>query len=182
MFKKIFLLSVFIIVITSCSADSSSDKNDEGTINQPEVAMVTRIDGTLYDTPPQNGGNFADVTGGIYGNTYFLLKGYKNAGTGKVVIGNKIFNIRLVIPKGDLSVGTHIFNSTLVSGGYYADFNVSGVSPVETVNTNAGSITVTSYNSSTKLLKGNFIFTTNDGVNLTDASHTLMGSFSYVLE
>ena len=183
MFKKIFFLLVIAMSVTSCSTDSSSSENNGGgAIIEPEVAMVTRIDGTIYDTPPQNGGNSADATGGIYGNTYFLLKGYKNAGTGKVVIGNKVFDIKLAIPKSDISVGTHSFTSTIAAGGYYADLDISGVAPAENVNTTSGSITVTSYNSSTKLLKGNFNFTTNDGVNLADISHTLIGSFSYVLQ
>jgi hypothetical protein len=72
--------------------------------------------------------------------------------------------------------------SNIVAGEYYADFDVNGVTPAETVNTTSGSITITSYNSTTKLLKGNFTFTTNDGVNLIAASHTLIGSFNYVLQ
>lgn len=170
-------------MLFSCSKSSPDNSGSTGTGTDATVAMTSIIDGLTYDTPPQNGGNSADASGGEYGSGYFLLKGYKNVGAGKQVkIGNKIFNIKIVIPKSDISVGDHNFNSTLVSGGYYADFDILGVSPAETANTNSGTITVTSYNSSTKLIKGSFNFTTNDGVNLTATSHTLVGSFSFVLQ
>ncbi|MEI7509030.1 MAG: hypothetical protein WCJ62_06145 [Flavobacterium sp.] len=182
MIKKIFFSAFIVTTLFSCSSNTSSD-NSGSTGTDVTVAMTTRIDGVIYDTPPQNGGNSADASGGEYGSGYFLLKGYKNVGAGKQVkIGNKIFNIKIVIPKSDVSVGTHNFNSTLVSGGYYADFDILGVSPAEAANTISGSINVTSYNSSTKLIKGGFNFTTNDGINLTNTSHTLIGSFSYVLQ
>lgn len=183
MIKKIFF-SVFIITtLFSCTKSSSDDSVSAGSGTDVTVAMTTRIDGVIYDTPPENGGNSADVSGGEYGSSYFLLKGYKNVGAGKQVkIGNKIFNIKIVIPKSNVSVGDHNFNSTLVPGGYYADFDILGVSPAEAANTISGTITVTSYNSSTKLIKGGFNFTTNDGVNLTATSHTLIGSFSFVLQ
>lgn len=184
MIKKIFFSAFIITAFFSCSSSSSSDNSGTtGTGTDVAVAMTTRIDGVIYDTPPENGGNSADVSGGEYGSSYFLLKGYKNVGTGKQAkIGNKIYNIKIAIPKSDVSVGTHSFNSTLVSGGYYADFDILGVSPAEAANTISGTITVISYNSTTKLVKGGFNFTTNDGVNLTATSHTLVGSFSYVLQ
>ena len=40
---------------------------------------------------------------------------------------------------------------------------------------------VTSYNTTTKEMKGNFNFTTNNGVNLSATSHTLIGTFDYIL-
>lgn len=186
MLKKIIFSAVVLTTLFSCSSDSSSTDNTGGGGTgggDTSVAMTTRVDGVIYDTPPQNGGNAADLTGGEFGSNYFLLKGYKNVGAGKQAkIGNKIYDIKVVIPKNDVSVGTHSFSSSLVVGGYYADFDISGTSPAETVNTISGSITITSYTASTKLVKGNFNFTTNNGVNLTATSHTLLGSFSYVLQ
>lgn len=186
MLRKILFSVIVLTTVFSCSSDNSSTDNSGGGGTgggDTTVAMTTRIDGVIYDTPPQNGGNNADVSGGEYGNDYFLLKGYKNVGAGKQAkIGNKIYNIKVVIPKNDVAVGTHTFTSNLVAGGYYADFDISGVSPDETVNTISGSVTVTSYNTSTKLVKGNFNFTTCDGVNLTTTTHTLVGSFNYILQ
>lgn len=186
MLKKILFSVIVLTTLFSCSSDNSSTNNSGGGGtggSDTTVAMTTRIDGVIYDTPPQNGGNAADATGGEYGSNYFLLKGYKYVGAGKQAkVGNKIYNIKVVIPKNDITVGTHSFNATLVTGGYYADFDISGISPAETVNTIGGSITITSYNTSTKLVKGNFNFTTCDGVNLTTTTHTLIGSFGYVLQ
>lgn len=167
----------------SCSSnDTIANTTSSGTPTETTVAMITRIDGTIYDTPPQNGGNSADVSGGTYGNNYFLLNGYKNISLSKAKIGSKIYEINIVVPKSDISVGAHTFTSTLVSGSYFAAFKVSGVQPAETVNTTDGIINITSYNTTTKLLKGNFNFTTNDGVNLTTPTHSLIGSFTYFLQ
>ncbi len=183
MIKKIVLSAFVLTTLFSCSSDSTTtDNTNGGTPSETTVAMTTRIDGTVYDTPPQIGGNAADATGGIYGNTYFLLKGFKNTSSGKAKTGSKTYDIKIVVPKSDLSLGTHTFTSSNVAGEYYADFDVNGVVPAELANTNNGSVTITSYNSTTKLLKGNFTFTTNDGVNLTAISHTLIGSFNYVLQ
>jgi hypothetical protein len=185
--KKLFFLLIITVVSFSCSSDSSSSNDTGGGSGvTPEVAMITRIDGVVYDTPPQGGGNTANATGGIYGNTYYLLNGYKNTGIAKVIslnklIGNKVYEIKIAIPKSDISIGNHIFSSTITAGGYYADLDISGVSPAEVVNTTSGEINITNYNTTTKLIKGNFNFTTNNGVNLTTASHTLIGSFSYIL-
>jgi hypothetical protein len=183
MIKKV-IFSVFVLTtLFSCSSDSNSANNNSGgSSNVTTVAMTTTIDGTIYDTPPQNGGNAADATGGSYGNTYFLLKGYYNTASGKAKTGFKSYDIKIVVPKSDLSLGTHTFTSSIVAGQYYADLDINGVNPAETVNTTSGSITITSYNTTTKLLKGSFNFTTNDGINLTTDSHDLIGSFNYILQ
>lgn len=182
MIKKIIFSAFVLTTLFSCSSsDSNTTSNNTGTPTETTVAMTTKIDGTVYDTPPQNGGNTADATGGTYGNTYFLLKGYLSAGSGKNKIGNKTYDIKVVVPKSDLSVGTHFFSSNIVAGGYYADFDINNSSPPEAANTTSGSITITSYNATTKLLKGNFNFTTNNGINLTATSHSLVGSFGFVL-
>lgn len=182
MLKRIFFLAIILTTLFSCSSDNSSTptSNGSGSSNETTVAMTTRIDGVVYDTPPQIGGNLADATGGIYGNTYFLLKGYKNMGASKTAF--KAYDIKIVVPKSDLSLGTHTFSSSIVSGEYYADLDVSGSTIAEVTNTTSGYITITSYNATTKLLKGSFSFTTNDGVNLSAISHTLIGSFNYVLQ
>jgi len=183
MIKKTVFSAFVLTTLFSCSSsDSTATGNTGGTPSETTVAMTTRIDNVVHDTPPQGGGNAADATGGSYGNTYFLLKGYYSTASGKAKTGFKSYDIKIVVPKSDLSLGTHTFTSSIVSGEYFADFDVNGVVPAESANTNSGSITITSYNSTTKLLKGNFTFTTNDGVNLTTTSHTLLGSFNYILQ
>ncbi|MEC4004223.1 hypothetical protein OX283_006120 [Flavobacterium sp. SUN052] len=186
MIKKVFLSLIVVTTILSCSSsDSTDNSNGSGTGTETTVAMVTRIDNVVYDTPPQNGGNLAENSGGTSfgGTSYYLLKGYKNFGSSKIIakIGSKVINIYLAIPKNDLSVGTHSFSSTFISGDYYADIDISGVVPSENANTTSGFIKITNYDSTTKLLKGNFNFTTNDGVDVAVTSHTLIGSFTYKL-
>jgi hypothetical protein len=182
MIKKIVLSVAVISSLFSCSsgADSSSD-NTNGTGSTTTVAMTTRVDGVIYDMPPQTGGNSADASGGVYGNTYFLLNGYKNITTGKVKVGSTIYTMKIAIPKSDLSLGQHNFTGTIAPGGYYADFDITGPVPAETVNTTSGYINVTSYNSTTKEMKGSFNFYTNNGVDLVTHSHTLIGSFDFIL-
>ena len=183
MIKNILFSAFILTTLFSCSSSTTSDNSGTGgTSNDITVAMTTRIDNVVHDTPPQGGGNNADATGGSYGNTYFLLKGYYNTASGKAKTGFKSYEIKIVIPKSDLSVGTHTFTSNITSGSFYADLDVNNASPAEVANTKSGSITITNYNSTTKLLKGNFTFTTNDGLNLTATSHTLIGSFNYVLQ
>jgi hypothetical protein len=184
MIKKIIFSAFILTTLFSCSSDSTAvdNANGSGIPVETTAAMTTRIDGTIYDTPPQIGGNAADATGGSFGNTYFLLKGYYNTGAGKAKTGFKTYDIKIVVPKNDLTLGSHTFTSSIVTGGYYADFDVNGVVPAENTVTKSGSVTITSYNATTKLLKGNFNFTTNDGVNLAVTTHTLIGSFNYVLQ
>lgn len=182
MIKKILLSAVIITSVFSCtSGDSSNNDTTGGGGSTSTAAMVTRVDGVVHDMPPQGGGNSADASGGIYGNTYFLLNGYKNITTGKILAGNTIYTMKIAIPKSDLTIGQHSFTSTIAPGGYYADFDITGPIPAEIVNTTAGYINVTSYNATTKQMKGNFNFTTNNGVNLNATSHTLIGSFDYIL-
>ncbi|WP_329806703.1 hypothetical protein [Flavobacterium facile] len=184
--KKIF--NSFIVLLTffivSCSTNETS-LNDSQNIPEEAVAMSTSIDGLFYDTPPQIGGNLAENSGGssFGGSAYFLLNGYRNLNNGFTTnrIGNKIYNIYLAIPKNNLSVGIHNFSSTFNSGDFYADFDVSGVLPTENVNTISGFIKITSFDTTTRLLKGNFNFTTNNGVDLTTITHELVGTFAYVL-
>lgn len=179
MLRKIIFSGLILTTLFSCSSDSSSSPANAPA---PEVtpAMTVRIDGTVHDSTPQGGNNTSDPTGGTYGNTYYQLKAQIDGGTGKTVkVGNKVFNISLVIPKSDITTGTHNFTATIAPGGYFADFKITGVNPAETSNTTSGYVTVTSYDTSTKLLKGNFNFTTNDGAAPT---HTLSGSFIYILQ
>lgn len=181
MFKKIILLTIVVNMLVSCSSHSGNEPNSSPAPDLSAV-MTTKIDGVEYDTPPASGGNLADATGGIYGNSYFLINGYKTFASGKQKIGQKTYNIKIAIPKNNLLVGTHYFDSTIAIGEYYADLDISGVTPAEAANTINGSVTVTSYDTSTKLMKGTFSFITNNGVDLNITSHTLTGTFNFVLQ
>lgn len=178
-------LFTLVLAIVSCSSGDDVQATDDNNPTPPTVAMTTEIDGIDYDTPPQIGGNLAENSGGTAfgGSAYYLLKGYKNLSTSKLSykVGGKVYNIYLAIPKNDLSIGAHAFTDTFNAGDYYADLDISGVVPAENVNTTSGSINIISYDTSTRLLKGSFIFLTNDGVDLVNDSHVLVGSFEYKL-
>ena len=182
MFKKIIFSTLVLTLLFSCSSSTNSNETIIGSGSTPAVAMTTRIDGVVYEMPPQAGGNSADITGGVYGNTYFLLSGYKNISAGKFKVGSTIYTVKIAIPKSDLSVGTHNFTGTITPGGYYADFDITGPIPAETVSTTNGYINVTSYNASTKEIKGSFSFNTNNGVDLSNSTHILTGNFDYILQ
>lgn len=182
MFKKIIFSALVLTTLFSCSSSTNSNETIIGSGTTPAVAMTTRIDGITYEMPPQAGGNSADITGGVYGNTYFLLNGYKNISAGKYKVGSTIYTVKIAVPKSDLSVGTHNFTGAITPGAYYADFDITGPIPAETVTTTSGYVNVTSYNSSTKEIKGSFSFSTNNGVDLSISTHTLTGSFDYILQ
>jgi hypothetical protein len=182
MLKKIFFSALVLTTILSCNPDGPSITEQEVPPVNYGVAMITDIDGVTYNTPPQIGGNASDASGGIYGSNYFLLYGYKNVGTGKAKVGNKVFEMRIAVPKGNLSLGDHFFGADITAGEYYADLDISGVTPPENVKTNSGSVTVNSYDSANKLMKGTFSFTTNNGVDLTTTTHTVSGNFTYFLQ
>jgi len=182
MFKKIIFSALVLTTLFSCSSSTNSNETIIGSSTTQAVAMTTRIDGIVYEMPPQAGGNSADITGGVYGNTYFLLNGYKNISAGKYKVGSTIYTVKIAVPKSDLSVGTHNFTGAITPGAYYADFDITGPIPAETVTTTSGYVNVTSYNSSTKEIKGSFSFRTNNGVDLSISTHTLAGSFDYILQ
>lgn len=184
--KLIFLflgLSLF-----SCSSDGGTDNSSGsggtggggGNTTNPLTAIV---DGISYVFTTLS--NTADATGGIYGNTYFLIKGTKDTGSAKNStlsgkIGTKKFEIKLAIPKSNVAVGTHNFTSTIQPNEYYADLDITGINPAESAITSSGFIKVTSYNATTKKIVGTFSFSTTNGSTAT-ITHTITGTFDYVL-
>lgn len=182
MIKRILFSVLISASLFSCTTSGGLNGDSTGGGGSTTTAaMVTRVDNVVYEMPPQYGGNLADATGGMFGNNYFLLNGYKNINSLKAKVGSTIYNVNIAIPKSDLTLGQHPFSSNLVAGGYYADFDITGPVPAVTVNTTSGYINVTSYNSTTKEMKGNFSFYTNDGVDLVTHSHTLTGTFDFIL-
>lgn len=175
MIKKIVFLSLTLLAIVGCSHDDASTSTPQPTA----LAMSAKIDNVLYNFSAQNSGNIADNTGGSYGSNYFLLKGVNGSGpAGRIV--NKTIEIKVVIPKANITLGTHPFSSSLASGGYYIDMDYLNTLPAEIVNTVGGSINITSYDSTTKEVKGTFSFSVEDGV--TSPSHIVTaGNFDFFL-
>lgn len=184
--KLIFLflgLSLF-----SCSSDGTTDDNGSGggsgggsTTVDPFKATVN---GTSYVFTTLNNTNIADASGGMYGNTYFLIKGNKDTGAAKGNVSGKVdtkkYEIKLAIPKSNVAVGTHNFVSAIQPNEYYADLDITGVIPAQPAVTSTGFIKITSYNATTKKIVGTFSFNTTNGITTT-ITNTITGSFDYVL-
>jgi|GEM_PF-1376077 hypothetical protein len=186
--KLIFLflgLSLF-----SCSSDGTDDNSGSGGSggggNNTTNPLTAVVDGISYVFAIVNNTNIADATGGVYGNTYFLIKGTKDTGSAKNnstisgKVGSKKFEIKLAIPKSNVSVGTHNFTSTIQPNEYYADLDITGINPAETAATSTGFIKITSYNATTKKIVGTFSFNTTNGSTAT-ITHNITGAFDYVL-
>lgn len=177
--KKIILIGVVSFLTFSCSTDSSSSATGEPV---QDSTMTGIIDGNPYNLAPSTGGELSDPTGGAYGDTFQLLNGYvRIPAIARFPQPEKRINIRLLLPKTDLTVGTHFFLDTAEIGNYFADLDiVLGTDAGEDEDTVSGKITVTSYDSVTKRIKGTFEFTTDNGVS-TSQTHAVTGSFNYVL-
>ncbi|WP_298391430.1 hypothetical protein [Flavobacterium sp.] len=186
------LLGLFLtLFFLSCSSDGSTDGTGTGgngggggnTVVDPFKATV---DGTSYVFTTLNNSNIADASGGLYGNAYFLIKGNKDTGAAKQgstisgKIDTKKYEIKLAIPKSNVAVGTHNFASAIQPNEYYADLDITGVAPAQTVVTNTGNIKITSYNATTKKIVGTFTFTTTNG-STAAITHNVNGTFDYVL-
>jgi len=186
------LIFIFLgLSLFSCSSDGGSDTNGTGgngggsgnTTVDPFKAIV---DGSSYVFTTLNNTNIADASGGIYGNTYFLIKGNKDTGfaKGNGILAGKVdtkkYEIKLAIPKTNVVVGTHNFLNAIQPNEYYADLDITGIVPLQDVLTSTGFIKITSYNATTKKIVGTFSFNTTNGLTTT-ITHTITGSFDYVL-
>lgn len=185
--KKLVFLFLGLTLF-SCTSGGTDDNSGSGggsgggsTTVDPFKATVN---GISYVFNTLNNTNIADASGGIYGNTYFLIKGNKDTGSAKGNVAGKVdtkkYEIKLAIPKSNVAVGTHNFTSVIQPNEYYADLDVTGVVPTQTVVTSTGFIKITSYNATTKKIVGTFSFNTTNG-STTTITNTITGSFDYVL-
>lgn len=177
--KKIFLLFLASMFVVSCSEDTPSSNENASTF-----PMTASIDSQSFPMEPEEGGNFSDATGGMYGSEYHLLEGYKmqSIATAKVTLKDYKYFIRLAIPKIDVSVGTHTFTNSHIPNGYFADLDIAAVEDDNGENeaTINGKIIVSSYDVATQRIKGTFEFKTYNGVTATQ-THVVSGTFNYVL-
>lgn len=182
MIKKMLFTVVVSAFMMSCSSESGPSGTNEGSQAFPIIAKI--------DTHSQigmknaDGDNMGDASGGIYGDTYFMLEGFKTeggVGSVKTPDTNYTYTIRMAIPKSDITVGTHYFMNSVQPDNYFADLDiVTNSSAGENEETISGKIVVSSYDSVTKKIKGTFEFKTSNGVTATQ-THAVSGSFEYIL-
>lgn len=181
--KKFLILMLAAVFTVSCNSD---DGSSSGGGNSTPSPMTAKIDGQTYSMQPEQGGNYSDPTGDLFGPDFHMLEGYKvinviGALTGREPLVPHDYFIRLAIPKINVTPGTYTFTETQLPNGYFADleiFSDSGDGEDEVIA--GGEITVVSYDATTKRLKGTFEFTTNNGTS-TVQTHTVSGSFNYIL-
>ncbi len=184
--KKLIILFLGLSLF-SCSSDGTTDNTNSGggsgggSTTNPLTGIV---DGVSYVFTTAS--TTADATGGIYGNTYFLIKGTKDTGSAKNTstisgkVGSKKYEIKLAIPKSNVAVGTHNFTSTIQPNEYFADLDITGVTPAELAETSTGFIKITTYNTTTKKIVGTYSFSTTNGSS-SSVTHNVSGTFDYVL-
>lgn len=178
MLRKVLFLSCIAMFAISCSSGSDEQVNETSPAPVNAIAITGKVDNVSYNFPSPSVSNTADASGGTYGSDYFLLRGINTSGPSKT--GIKTIEIKLLVPKSNITTGSHSFTTSPTTGEYFADMDISNTLPSENVNTIGGSLNVTSYNASTKEIKGSFLFTTEDGVN-AGTSHTVIGNFDYYL-
>jgi hypothetical protein len=182
---KIFLKSVillFTIVFVSCSPD------DKGAVGNPSdnTTIITKPMQLIIDSQApldlrNTEGNSASVLIGAQGNYTHLMFGYydSNEVARIIPIQQKRVEVSLFVPSSLITVGDHLFSNIQQSNSYFGKINLLKINNItETVNTTNGKITIISYNSATKLLKGTFQIVTNNG---TNQNHQFTGSFEYIL-
>ncbi|HEY0092169.1 MAG TPA: hypothetical protein VGB43_06750 [Flavobacterium sp.] len=154
--KNIFIL-VFALSATLFSC--SSDDDDNITPNppaDPEFAMTAKLNGTVFEANNPYGTNAFSPTN-IYSyfpiEDYVMLQGRKGG-----IVGNP--EINLWLKRGDIVVGTYIIAQETFDTptSHFIDLidNSNNISE----NTKGGTIVITEVNTSAKIVKGTFQFTT----------------------
>lgn len=177
--KSILNISILLLFVSlfSCSSDDSSNNNGEPVL--PAYPMDISLDDEFIQL--ENTNNLSNPLGGVFGEDYQLL--YASAQntfttSGRQTIHTRKVEMKLAIPKSNISLGEHNFLSSIEADGYFADLDIKIDNVVQTVNTTSGSITIVSIDDLTNLVTGTFELITNDG---TNQNHTVTGSFEYIL-
>ena len=156
--RKFFILAQIItLCLFSCStSDSESDDNNTSE-DPPEYAMTAKINDYLFQANNAYGNNaFSDYTIRDYypPNEYILLQ----AREGSTFATLREINIWL--KKSDIIVGTYTLGAETfeIKPSHYVEFIYP--SSTEPISTKEGKITITEVNTSAKIVKGTFEFTT----------------------
>ncbi|WP_166921900.1 DUF6252 family protein [Flavobacterium poyangense] len=149
--KVLFLF--LVLILNSCSSDNSNilenTETSENTKPTSKYAMTAKIDGTLWQMNNAFNSNFA--TKPLF--TYYPATEYIQLG-GR---NNMINEIRLMIKRSDLKVGTYpITRSTFDASKTQIDMSIHSKEnlqyPVE------GTLSITSVDLTTKTVAGTFSF------------------------
>ena len=175
--KKLkFLLFSLPFILFACSSDDSDSSNNN------QFAMTAKINGVTFEANNPYGTNLYSSTN-IWSyfplEDFVMLQGRKGG-----LLGNPEINIWL--KRTDIAVGTYAFGPETFSTTPSHFIDLIDNSTADNQYTQAGTITITEVNTSTKIVKGTFQFTTtNEPSHYPDAvlNNTITdGTFRYQFE
>jgi len=156
--KKFFILiPAVLLCLFSCStSDSDSDSETDSEID-PEFAMTAKINGDVFQANNPFGNNeFSNylIWDWYPPNEFILLQARKGS------TFSTLREINLWLKKSDIAVGTYVIGAETfeVKPSHYVVLVYP--SSEEPISTKEGKIVITEVNTSTKLVKGTFEFTT----------------------
>ena len=175
--KKISILFLaFSLTMLSCS--SSDDTNDS---NTPQFAMTAKINGVTFEANNPFGSNMFSSTN-IWDyfplEDFVMLQGRQGGVSG-------IPEINIWLKRTDIAVGTYAIGGETfeTTPSHYID--LIDLASEEFEYTKSGTIVITNVNTSTKIVKGTFQFTTVDDPNDPSApvNYTVTnGTFNFQYE
>ncbi|MCO6175070.1 DUF6252 family protein [Flavobacterium sp. NRK F10] len=174
--KKLLYILPFLIL--SCSSD---DGNNSSTDPQSQYAMTAKINGVTFEANNPFGNNMFSSTNiwNYFPEEDFVMIQGRQGG----IYGNPEINIWL--KRSDITIGTYTIGTETYNTPPSHFIDLIDNSNDEFESTVAGTIIITEVNTTTKIVKGTFQFTTSDNVqesnpiinyNVTD------GTFRYQYE
>jgi hypothetical protein len=154
--KKIkFLLFALPFILFACSSDDSDNSNSS------QFAMTAKINGVTFEANNPFGTNLYSSTN-IW--SYYPLEDYVMfQGRQGGIFGNPEINIWL--KRTDMAIGTYTFGSETFDTPPSHFIDLIDNSNQESENTISGTLAITEINTSSKIIKGTFEFTSTDNLN-----------------
>lgn len=149
--KKLFIsISFLSLALFSCS----SENNDVTTPEQPKFAMTAKINGETFEANNPFGTNmFSSTNIWIYYpiEDFVMLQGRKGG-----IYGDPEINIWL--KKTDIAVGTYEFGAKTFDTPLSHFIDLTDLTTLDFEYTKSGTISITSVNTTTKIVTGTFSF------------------------
>lgn len=176
---KILLLALPFMLF-SCSSDDSSTTNDDDEPIVSQFAMTSEINGVEFKANSPLGTNKYSTTN-IFTffpqEEYILLQGRQGGSFGNP-------EINLWLKKSQMIVGTYTVSENMFQPTTHT-IDLIDNSNSEDEYTASGTVTITEINTTTKIIKGTFEFTTSDNINQPNPviNYTITnGKFRYQYE
>lgn len=152
--KNLFYVLPFVVL--SCSSDDGGSTSDP----QPQYAMTAKLNGVTFEANNPFGNNMVSSTNiwDYFPQEDFIMLQGRQGG----LLGNP--EINLWLKKADMVVGTYTVGTETFSTPPSHFIDLIDNSNDESESTVAGTIIITEVNTTTKVVKGTFQFTTSDNV------------------